>query len=200
MPTARPQVYRKTHPPDTAIEHDTCTLWRGECLAAGGAREMQDGVATHLSSEEPSIEAFNALLWGLLSSGLLVEVDPQGSPPDSSASPGPASPDPASAGRTDRWRLSPAAQRRLDELARRRTYQPENLVYFDHRCGTCGERRPTRLRSGRYLCDPCQYKETVPADPVPISRQGRLRLGRSRIARSARPVAGEQQSQRAPSG
>ncbi len=55
------------------------------------------------------------------------------------------------------WVLAEPAQRRLDLLvARRSRLSAEELVYLDHRCAGCGDRRLTRFISGEYLCDRCR--------------------------------------------
>jgi hypothetical protein len=55
------------------------------------------------------------------------------------------------------WTLAESAQHRLDHLAARQArFSAEELVYLDHRCGGCGERRLTRLVEGDYLCDGCR--------------------------------------------
>jgi hypothetical protein len=55
------------------------------------------------------------------------------------------------------WRLSEAAQARLDELLGHgvEPVLPEKLVYLSHHCADCHTRALTRLRDGRYLCDAC---------------------------------------------
>lgn len=55
------------------------------------------------------------------------------------------------------WVLDEAVQARLSQLASRSgTWLAEELVYLDHRCGGCGERRLTRLVEGQYLCNGCR--------------------------------------------
>lgn len=53
------------------------------------------------------------------------------------------------------WRLIPAVQHRLESL-----HSPsppaEKLIYFGHRCRSCGEHGPTRMRGGVFLCEPCR--------------------------------------------
>jgi hypothetical protein len=78
---------------------------------------------------------YDALLEGLLAGGLVVRGEgPEGT-----------------------WMLAEPAQRRLDHLAARQSrFSAEDLVYLDHRCAGCGERRLTRLIEGGYLCDGCR--------------------------------------------
>jgi hypothetical protein len=83
-------------------------------------------------------DIFNPLLRNLLEADLVVPVDD----PD---------------GRT--WQLVQQAQRRLDELAPGEAPLPEDLVYFDHRCWTCGEQRATYFVGERYLCARCRREE-----------------------------------------
>lgn len=82
------------------------------------------------------------------------------------------------------WRLTEAAEHRLNELVR--TAGPvdaERLIYFQ-RCALCNEHGPTRLRQGDYLCDSCferQVAETHPdAEVAPEAVSGRRHLGRLR--------------------
>ncbi|MGH9046589.1 MAG: hypothetical protein ACRDVW_04665 [Acidimicrobiales bacterium] len=53
------------------------------------------------------------------------------------------------------WELTAAVQRRLESLV---TPAPpaEKLIYFGHRCSSCGEHGPTRISSGAFLCDSCR--------------------------------------------
>ena len=63
------------------------------------------------------------------------------------------------------WVLAEPAQRRLDQLvARQARPSAEELVYLDHRCAGCGERRLTRLIEGAYLCDRCKDHEARAAE------------------------------------
>lgn len=52
------------------------------------------------------------------------------------------------------WRLTPAVQRRLESLVAPAP-PADKLIYFGHRCASCGEHRPTRTRSGVLVCDDC---------------------------------------------
>lgn len=64
--------------------------------------------------------------------------------------------EPGAGGESPRWQLSERAQSRLDDLVVHRSIpSPDRLVYLDHRCAICGGRKPTRLRDGGYVCDPC---------------------------------------------
>lgn len=52
------------------------------------------------------------------------------------------------------WQLSPLAQRRLDVVAAPPP-PPETLIYFGHRCSTCGNKAPTWWRNDSYQCSTC---------------------------------------------
>jgi len=82
-----------------------------------------------------TVNTNDALLQGLLSSGMVSQ--------------GP--------GEQGTWVLAESAQRRLDLLvARQARISAEELVYLDHRCAGCGDRRLTRFIAGEYLCDRCR--------------------------------------------
>jgi hypothetical protein len=83
-------------------------------------------------------DTFNPILRNLLEADLVVQVD-------------------EADGRT--WQLVNKAQRRLDELAPGKAPPAEELVYFDHRCWTCGEQRATYFVAQGYLCAPCRREE-----------------------------------------
>lgn len=53
------------------------------------------------------------------------------------------------------WRLSPPVQRRLASLVSPAP-PADKLIYFGHRCASCREHAPTRLRAGVLLCDECR--------------------------------------------
>ena len=81
------------------------------------------------------VTTHDALLEGLLGSGMV------------SRSPG----------EDGSWVLAEPAQRRLDLLvARQARLSAEELVYLDHRCAGCGDRRLTRFIDGEYFCDRCR--------------------------------------------
>ncbi|MDE3086290.1 MAG: hypothetical protein KGJ77_05930 [Acidobacteriota bacterium] len=62
-----------------------------------------------------------------------------------------------SPGEEGTWVLAEPAQHRLDLLvARQDRLSAEELVYLDHRCAGCGDRRLTRFIDGAYLCDRCR--------------------------------------------
>ena len=67
------------------------------------------------------------------------------------------------------WRLRESAQARLDQLAAPRP-PAEKIVFFGHRCGACGQLRPTRMRSQVLLCEACDAGPAAgigaPAPPV----------------------------------
>ena len=55
------------------------------------------------------------------------------------------------------WRLHQRAQERLSELVRAASpLVSDRVVYLDHLCADCRQRRPTRLVDGSYVCDACQ--------------------------------------------
>ncbi|HEY3940972.1 MAG TPA: hypothetical protein VGL60_00685 [Acidimicrobiales bacterium] len=53
------------------------------------------------------------------------------------------------------WRLVESASRRLTELAAPRP-PADKIIYFGHRCSSCGELRPTRIYPGGLMCDECR--------------------------------------------
>ncbi len=53
------------------------------------------------------------------------------------------------------WHLIPAVQHRLESLVAP-TPPADKLIYFGHRCASCGEPGPTRMQSGVLLCDSCR--------------------------------------------
>lgn len=76
------------------------------------------------------------------------------------------------------WQLVPEAQERLGQLARNST-PPEagKLVYLDHRCADCQQRRPTRPHGAVFLCDACAELREVPAAAT-VSADGKPRRRR----------------------
>jgi hypothetical protein len=56
-----------------------------------------------------------------------------------------------------RWRLTPAVQRRLNSLAFPAP-PADKVVYFGHRCSSCGEHGPTWSIAGAFLCGPCRER------------------------------------------
>lgn len=62
------------------------------------------------------------------------------------------------------WRLVPDAEQRLSQLARSST-PPDirKVVYLDHRCADCQQRRPTRPQGAVFLCDACRELRRAPA-------------------------------------
>jgi hypothetical protein len=69
------------------------------------------------------------------------------------------------AGQTGRslWILTPAVQRRLSTLVSPAP-PADKLIYFGHRCSSCGEHAPTRLQAGVHVCDACRGpRATEPA-------------------------------------
>jgi hypothetical protein len=63
------------------------------------------------------------------------------------------------------WHLHQLVQRRLDTLAAPAP-PVDKLLYFGHRCAACNEHRPTKLVSGRYVCEACLVVGTQPPAPV----------------------------------
>lgn len=59
------------------------------------------------------------------------------------------------------WRLCPQAHAALDRLAAPRP-PADKIIYFGHRCASCRQVRPTRLRAAGLLCDDCD----APAAPI----------------------------------
>jgi hypothetical protein len=65
------------------------------------------------------------------------------------------------------WQLVPSAQQRLSELVRSSTPPDKRtVVYLDHLCADCHQRRPTRAVGGAFLCDPCRQLRSSPPAPV----------------------------------
>jgi hypothetical protein len=54
------------------------------------------------------------------------------------------------------WQLVPAAQQRLGELQPASPPRAAAVVYLDHRCADCRQRRPTRIHEECYLCERCR--------------------------------------------
>jgi hypothetical protein len=91
-----------------------------------------------MTTTSQSIETFDALLRDLLTWGLVEPVVTD------------------NAAQRTVWQLTGAAQRRLTELAAPLGPCPAHkIVFLDHFCADCQERRLTRLHDGVYLCDDC---------------------------------------------
>jgi hypothetical protein len=75
------------------------------------------------------------------------------------------------------WRLTDAAQSRLDEIIRPESrFDHEDLVYLDHLCADCRFRGITRLHDGIYLCSTCLASRLdQQPDPAPAGRRWRWR-------------------------
>jgi hypothetical protein len=67
------------------------------------------------------------------------------------------------------WRLIPAVQRRLESLVAPAP-PADKLIYFGHRCSSCGEHGPTRMSSGAFVCENC--RRAVAAEQAPGSSRG----------------------------
>jgi len=104
-----------------------------------------------VEAEDRTLSRFDPMLRALMTFGL-VEQDHDGVDDASTT-----------------WRLTAAAQRRLQALV---TPVPpaEKLIYFGHRCGSCGEHAPTRISSGTFLCDACR---NTPVDELAPRREPR---------------------------
>jgi hypothetical protein len=88
-----------------------------------------------MDPEQVPIKTFDPLLRDLLYWGLLVRTEEPGG---------------------GQWQLAARATERLNDIAAEtRPFSAERMVFLDHRCGTCGLRRLTRLRDSRYVCDSC---------------------------------------------
>ncbi|MGH9044559.1 MAG: hypothetical protein ACRDVP_06965 [Acidimicrobiales bacterium] len=63
------------------------------------------------------------------------------------------------------WRLTAGVQQRLNALVKP---QPETdrLIYFGHRCGSCGGHGPTMIVSGSYLCGTCRQGAALETSSV----------------------------------
>ena len=106
------------------------------------------GIET-VEPEDPTVARFDPMLRALLTFGL---VEPER---------------PEAGGEGQGWRLIPAVQHRLRSLV---TPAPpaEKLIYFGHRCGSCGEHGPTRNVSGVYLCDECRHQPVEELRPLNV--------------------------------
>jgi hypothetical protein len=111
---------------------------------------------------EGTLARFDSVLRALVTFGL-VEPEPNGRSNHNGSSNGGAE--------EPRWRLIPAVQRRLESLVAPAP-PADKLVYFGHRCASCGEHGPTRMHSGVLLCDDCRV-ETTKAEPSPRRRSQR---------------------------
>jgi hypothetical protein len=89
-----------------------------------------------IDPEEATAARFDPMLRTLLTFGLVVEQSVEDGGPRE-------------------WVLTPAAQRRLAALSSP-TPPPDKLIYFGHRCGSCGENAPTRFSGGAFLCGACR--------------------------------------------
>jgi hypothetical protein len=69
------------------------------------------------------------------------------------------------------WRLTPAVQRRLNSLAFPAP-PADKLVYFGHRCSSCGEHAPTWSIAGAFLCSACRDRagDLVPSSNGTVER------------------------------
>jgi ribosomal protein L37AE/L43A len=105
-----------------------------------------------VEAEDPTLSRFDPMLRALMTFGL-VEQDHDGAE--------------VVAGR---WHLTTAVQRRLQTLVAPAP-PAEKLIYFGHRCSSCGEHAPTRISSGAFLCDACR---TTPVDELAPRREPRL--------------------------
>jgi len=89
-----------------------------------------------IDPNEAAAARFDPVLRTLMTFGLVVE-------------------DPNEDGGPRQWVLTPAAQRRLVALSSPAP-PPDKLIYFGHRCGSCGEHAPTRFTAGTFLCGACR--------------------------------------------
>ncbi len=99
---------------------------------------------------DANLDRFDPMLRALVTFGL---VEPE------SGDDGRDTGDARNGGRTARWRLIPAVQRRLEELVAPAP-PADKLIYFGHRCASCGQHAPTRMHSGVLLCDACREVAT----------------------------------------
>jgi len=91
-----------------------------------------------LPPEPATVARFDPMLRALISFGL-VEREP-----DAAGDGAPA------------WRLIPAVQCRLESL-HAPSPPADKLIYFGHRCRSCGEHGPTRMLGGVFLCESCRH-------------------------------------------
>jgi hypothetical protein len=109
-------------------------------LESDGSEPMTvaEDLTTVAAVPEPATVArFDPMLRALISFGL-VERDPD---VEAEGVPG--------------WRLIPAVQSRLESL-HLPLVPAEKLIYFGHRCRSCGEHGPTRMWAGVFLCESCR--------------------------------------------
>jgi hypothetical protein len=118
------------------------------------------------------IETFDPLLRDLVGWGLVERRDTEAGAP---------------------WQLVPNAQQRLDELLGPARVSGIGADIFVNRlCGDCHQRRVTRLRGERYVCDRCWMdRQEAPAvvvtEPAPVGHAHRWRRTRPG---EATPLAG----------
>lgn len=93
------------------------------------------------------------------------------------------------------WQLADALQRRLEEVAPSvRPVDLEKVVYLDHHCARCLERKLTRMYEGQYVCDGClergdsALRQAEPEVP-PQNRRRHLRREREQ-EQEVGPLAG----------
>ena len=92
----------------------------------------------------------------------------------------------SSAAQRGSWRLTDAAQRRLDELVG--SLDPisaEQMVYLDHQCADCHLHVRTRVHDGLYLCDSCIDRRTTP-----VTNAGAPEVAKRRWRRHHRRLQG----------
>jgi hypothetical protein len=94
---------------------------------------------------DANLDRFDSVLRALVTYGLVEQESENGDDRGDNEAPG----------RTSRWRLIPAVQRRLEALVPPAP-PADKLIYFGHRCASCGQHAPTRMHSGVLLCDACR--------------------------------------------
>jgi hypothetical protein len=98
---------------------------------------------------DATLARFDPMLRALVTFGL---VEPDGEPDNGGPRPS--------------WHLIPAVQRRLESLVAP-SPPAEKLIYFGHRCGSCGEHGPTRMSDGAFLCAACATAAGTERAPRP---------------------------------
>lgn len=84
------------------------------------------------------------------------------------------------------WALRPHVAQRVAHLAGLSSREgPTEVVYVGRTCAECRSSGLTRLRDGRYLCDPCRRAADLAAVATPLPRE-QERKGRRSVFHRAR--------------
>ena len=127
---------REWEPHDPVVEGGTQPSARSGVGMCGCSDPERVDAVTAEPVDDVTLARFDPMLRALVTFGLV-------------------EPDDADGGDGTRARAgtsSPAVQQRLESLVAP-TPPADKLIYFGHRCASCGEHGPTRLQSGVLLCD-----------------------------------------------